>query len=60
MKSIYDFDHCYALSYADISTGSFHTELVDYDKEKIVNEVLRLELKEVLVNSKINFLVMQV
>lgn len=52
--SIYDFDHCYALSYADISTGSFHTELVDYDKEKIVNEVLRLELKEVLVNSKIN------
>ena len=48
--SIYDFDHCYALSYADISTGSFHTELVDYDKEKIVNEVLRLELKEILVN----------
>ena len=52
--SIYDFDHCYALSYADISTGSFHTELIDYDKEKIVNEILRLELKEVIVNSKIN------
>ncbi len=52
--SIYDFDHCYALSYADISTGSFHTELIDYDKEKIVNEILRLELKEVIVNSRIN------
>ena len=52
--SIYDFDHCYALSYADISTGAFHTELIDYDKERIVNEILRLELKEVIVNSKID------
>lgn len=52
--SIYDFDHCYALSYADISTGSFNTELLDYDKEKVINEILRLELKEVLVNSKID------
>ncbi len=52
--SIYDFDHCYALSYADISTGSFHAELIDYEKEKIINEVLRLELKEVIVNSKID------
>ena len=52
--SIYDFDHCYALSYADISTGAFHAELISYDKEKIVNEILRLELKEVIVNSKID------
>ena len=52
--SIYDFDHCYALSYADISTGSFRAVLLDYNKDKLINEILRLELKEVIVNSKIN------
>jgi len=52
--SVYDFDHCYALSYADISTGIFHSELIDYDKDKLINEIIRLELKEVIVNSKIN------
>lgn len=52
--SIYDFDHCYALSYADISTGSFFTTLIDYDKDALINEIIRLELKEVIVNSKIS------
>ena len=52
--SVYDFEHCYAISYADISTGSFYTELVDYDCDTLVNEIIRLELKEVIVNSKIN------
>ncbi|MGM9879188.1 MAG: DNA mismatch repair protein MutS [Bacilli bacterium] len=51
---IYDFEHCYALSYADISTGSFFTSLIDYDKDVLVNEIIRLELKEVIVNSKIS------
>lgn len=52
--SIYDFEHCYALSYTDITTGAFFTELIDYDKDTLINEVIRLELKEVIVNSKIN------
>ncbi len=52
--SIYDFEHCYALSYADVSTGVFNAELIDYSKEKLIDEVLRLELKEVIVNSKID------
>ena len=52
--SIYDFSHCYAISYADISTGNFYTELVSYDDEALVNEVVRLELKEIIVNSKIS------
>lgn len=52
--SIYDFEHCYALSYTDISTGSFYAKLIDYNLDKIINEIIRLDLKEVIVNSKID------
>lgn len=52
--SVYDYSHCYALSYTDITTGAFFTELIDYDEDKLVNEIIRLELKEVIVNSSIN------
>ena len=52
--SIYDFEHCYAVSYADISTGDFHTKLIESDKNKLIDEIIRLELKEVIVNSIID------
>ena len=52
--SVYDFEHCYALSYTDITTGTFIVELIDYKNDKLINEIIRLELKEVIVNSKIN------
>lgn len=52
--SIYDFSHCYAISYADISTGNFYTELIDYNEDALISEIARLELKEILVNSKIS------
>lgn len=52
--SIYDFKHCYALSYTDITTGTFVTTLIDYQKDNLINEIIRLELKEVIVNSQIN------
>ena len=52
--SVYDFEHCYALSYTDITTGTFIVELINYKNDKLINEIIRLELKEVIVNSKIN------
>ena len=52
--SVYDYSHCYALSYTDITTGVFFTELIDYNEDKLINEIIRLELKEVIVNSSIN------
>ena len=52
--SIYDFEHCYALSYTDISTGDFYAKLIDYNIDKLINEIVRLEIKEVIVNSKID------
>lgn len=52
--SIYDFSHCYAISYADISTGNFYAELIDHNEDALISEIAKLELKEVLVNSKIS------
>ena len=52
--SIYDFTHCYALSYADISTGDFYTKLLDHNNEKLINEVIKMNIKEVIVNDKID------
>ena len=50
--SVYDFSHCYAFSYADISTGDFYSKLIDYDSDKLVNEILKLNIKELIVNNK--------
>ena len=52
--SVYDFEHCYALSYTDITTGAFFTTLIDYNNEDLISEIIRLDLREVIVNSKIN------
>ena len=37
--SIYDFEYCYGISYADITTGYFYVLIVDHDKEKVVKEI---------------------
>ena len=52
--SVYDFDHCYVISYADITTGDIYSELIDYDNNKLINEVVRLNLKEIIVNDKLD------
>ncbi len=52
--SIYDYGHCYAISYTDITTGDFYTELISYDIDKLINEIIRLDIKELLVNNAID------
>ena len=52
--NIYDFEYCYGVAYTDISTGQFYTLLVDYDDSKLMNEIVCRDIKEVIVNSKIN------
>ena len=54
LGSIYNFEHCHVITYADISTGDFYTELVDSDKDKLINEVLRLNLNEVIASSSVS------
>ena len=52
--SIYDFEYCYVLSYADITTGEFYTSLIEYDNNKIISEVLGHNLKEIIGSSKVD------
>ena len=52
--NIYDFEYSYGISYADITTGYFYVVLVDHDKEKVIKEVVNRNLKEVIVNDKID------
>jgi len=48
IASILDFSNLYTITYADISTGSFYIMDVIKDKEKLINTVLNLGLKEVV------------
>ena len=52
--SVFDYTHCYAISYTDISTGDFYTELINHETEKLVNEIIRLDIKELIVNNNID------
>jgi len=52
--SIYDFEYCYTLSYADITTGYFYTMLIEYDKEKVIKEIINRNIREIITNDKIN------
>ena len=49
--NIIDLNYCYAISYADISTGEFNVLITSYSKERVVSEVLSLGLNEVVVKS---------
>lgn len=52
--NIYDFEYCYGLSYTDISTGYFYSIIIDEGKDKLIKEVVNHNLREVIVNSKID------
>ena len=51
--NIYDFEYCFGLSFIDVSTGYSYAIMID-DESKIIPEILEFNLKEVIVNSRIN------
>ena len=52
--SILDFNYIYVLTYADISTGVINTLSISYDKEKLINEVLSINAKEVILKDNLD------
>ncbi len=50
IASIYDFEYCYSLSYADVSTGYFYTMLVDHNENDLFKQLINRNIKEVIVN----------
>ncbi len=54
IASILDFSFVYVLCYADISTGSLNIMNVEHKKEKLLNEILNLKIKEVLLKDNVD------
>ena len=52
--NIYDFEYSYGISYADITTGYFYVIMLPHDKEKVVKEIVNRNIKEIIVNDKID------
>lgn len=46
--SILDFNYIYILTYTDISTGDLFSIMIPHLKEKLINEVINLGIKEVI------------
>ena len=60
IASIYDFNHAYGISYADISTGEFYVYLIEHDKLKLVNELLNLNVNEVVLDDKCDKIIVNI
>ncbi len=54
IANIYDFNYCFGVSYADISTGEVYATLVEGDNDKVIKEITRNGFKEVIVNDTID------
>ena len=54
IANIYDFDYCYGISYADVSTGEVYATLLDEDVDKLLHEVVKKGFPEIIVNDTIN------
>ena len=50
IASVYSFDYCYAISYADITTGEFYSMITTGEFSDVVREITRNNIKEVIVN----------
>lgn len=49
--SITDYKYTYALSYLDLLSGKLYTTYVNYDKEKLISNIVSLGINEIVVNS---------
>lgn len=48
IASLLDFNHLYVLTYADVSTGKLYSLTIDHDIDKVINEILCLNVKELV------------
>lgn len=52
--NIYDFEYCYGVSFIDVSTGYSYAVVLDYQMDSVLKEILSHNLKEVIVNNKMD------
>jgi len=49
--SVIDNNYEYLITYADISTGNLYSKKVLHDKDKLINEILNVNLKEIIITN---------
>ena len=54
IASIKDFNHAFAISYADISTGEIYVMLLEHNPSKLISEIINLGIKEVVIDEKVD------
>lgn len=52
--AIHDYDLFYTMAFCDISTGELGVLNVEHDSDKLINEIMTFESKELLVNNVFN------
>ena len=52
--SVLDFNNAFSISYTDITTGIIYTSLLSHNSTNLVSEIVSLNLKEVVTNSKLD------
>lgn len=46
--------HCFSLAYTDLSTGEFNAILVEYELDKIINEIVNDNISELIINGALD------
>jgi DNA mismatch repair protein MutS len=54
IANILNFDHCYMVSYADISTGEFNILMLEHDNDALVSELVSMGIKEVVLRDNVD------
>ena len=54
IANIYSFNYCFGISYADVSTGEMYATLVEGESDKVLKEISKLGIREVIVNDSID------
>ena len=58
--NIIDYNHCYIVSYIDITTGEVNVTKIEHDKSKLVSEVVSIGIKEIISNDKLELNILSV
>ncbi len=54
IANIYDFDMCYGISYADISTVEFFCTIVEKEEREVIREVVKNSFNELIVSESVD------
>lgn len=54
LGSVYDFEYCYGISFTDITTGYVYTLIIEHDKNKLIKEIAKRNILEIIVNDKLD------